>query len=253
MLGAVMFGHRHFQPVIEAIIKLAEKAAKEPRELTLPDNAALENEMLGAGRAGPARGLCDPGQDGAPQGDRSRQGTRARRTSARRAPRAPKYPKLQVAGVFKELEGKIVRWNILDTGTRIDGRDVKTVRPIVCEVGVLPRTHGSALFTRGETQALVVATLGTGEDEQFDRRAAGHLQGDVPAALQFPAVLGRRDRPHRRSRPARDRPRQARLARHPSGAAGASRVPLHASASSPRSPNRTARRRWRRSAAPRSR
>ena len=61
---------------------------------------------------------------------------------------AEKYPKLQVAGVFKELEGKIVRWNILDNGTRIDGRDVKTVRPIVCEVGVLPRTHGSALFTR---------------------------------------------------------------------------------------------------------
>ena len=79
----------------------------------------------------------------------------------------PKYPKQQVAGVFKELEAKIVRWNILDTGQRIDGRDVKTVRPIVAEVGVLPRTHGSALFTRGETQALVVATLGTGEDEQF--------------------------------------------------------------------------------------
>ena len=78
----------------------------------------------------------------------------------------PKYDKLRVAGVFKELEAKIVRWNILDTGKRIDGRDLKTVRPIVAEVGVLPRTHGSALFTRGETQALVVATLGTGEDEQ---------------------------------------------------------------------------------------
>jgi polyribonucleotide nucleotidyltransferase len=71
------------------------------------------------------------------------------------------------SAVFKELEAKIVRWNILDTGKRIDGRDLKTVRPIVAEVGVLPRTHGSALFTRGETQAMVVATLGTGEDEQY--------------------------------------------------------------------------------------
>ena len=165
----------------------------------------------------------------------------------------PKYSKLQVAGVFKDLEAKIVRWNILDTGNRIDGRDVKTVRPIVCEVGVLPRTHGSALFTRGETQALVVATLGTGEDEQCDRRAAGHLQGIVPAALQLPAVLGRRDRPHRRSRPARDRPRQARLARDSSRSAGKDRVSRTRSAWSPRSPSRTARRRWRPCAAPRSR
>ncbi len=114
----------------------------------------------------------------------------------------PPHPKLQVAGVFKELEAKIVRWNILDTGKRIDGRDVKTVRPIVAEVGVLPRAHGSALFTRGETQALVVATLGTGEDEQCDRRAARDLQGDLPAALQLPALLGRRDRPHGRRRAA---------------------------------------------------
>ena len=72
-----------------------------------------------------------------------------------------------VKATFKEAQAKVVRWNILDTGVRIDGRDVKTVRPIVSEVGILPRTHGSALFTRGETQALVVATLGTGEDEQF--------------------------------------------------------------------------------------
>ncbi|MBK0805005.1 polyribonucleotide nucleotidyltransferase, partial [Escherichia coli] len=75
----------------------------------------------------------------------------------------PKYDKLRVAGVFKELEAKIVRWNILDTGKRIDGRDVKTVRNIIAEAGVLPRAHGSALFTRGETQAMVVTTLGTGE------------------------------------------------------------------------------------------
>ena len=166
MLGAVMFGHRHFQPVIDAIIKLAEKAAKEPRELTLPDNEALEKEMLGliekdlrAAYAIPDKMQRHKALDAAKE-----------RVMGHFCPpdvENPKYPQLQVAGVFKELEAKIVRWNILDTGRRIDGRDVKTVRPIVCEVGVLPRTHGSALFTRGETQALVVATLGTGEDEQF--------------------------------------------------------------------------------------
>ena len=228
MLGAVMFGHRHFQPVIDAIIRLAEKAAKEPRELTLPDECGARKRNARAGRAGPARGLCDPGKDGAPQGDRRRQGTRHRPLQPAGRREREISAKLQVAGVFKELEGKIVRWNILDTGTRIDGRDVKTVRPIVCEVGVLPRTHGSALFTRGETQALVVATLGTGEDEQFVDALQGTYKETFPAALQFPAVLGRRDRPHRRPRPARDRPRQARVARHPSGAAGASRVPLYA-------------------------
>ncbi len=99
---------------------------------------------------------------------------------------SPKYPKLQVAGVFKELEAKIVRWNILDTGNRIDGRDVKTVRPIVCEVGVLPRTHGSALFTRGETQALVVATLGTGEDEQWIDALQGTYKESFLLHYNFP-------------------------------------------------------------------
>jgi polyribonucleotide nucleotidyltransferase len=98
---------------------------------------------------------------------------------------------LLVAGVFKELEAKIVRWNILDTSKRIDGRDLVTVRPIVCEAPFLPRTHGSALFTRGETQAIVVATLGTGEDEQWIDALSGHVQRSVHAALQLPAVLGR--------------------------------------------------------------
>src|SRR6202000_268660 len=79
----------------------------------------------------------------------------------------PAYSKQQVAEVFHDLQAKVVRWNILDNGTRIDGRDLKTVRAIVAEAGILPRTHGSALFTRGETQALAVATLGTGDDEQF--------------------------------------------------------------------------------------
>jgi polyribonucleotide nucleotidyltransferase len=114
----------------------------------------------------------------------------------------PKYDKLRVAGAFKELEGKIVRWNILDTGRRIDGRDVKTVRPIVSEVGILPRAHGSALFTRGETQALVVATLGTGEDEQFIDALHGTYKENFLLHYNFPPFsvgeTGRMGSPGRR-------------------------------------------------------
>ena len=185
MLGAVMFGHRHFQPVIDAIIRLAEKAAKEPRELTLADNAALEKEMLDLVEKELRTAYAIPDKM-----ERHKAVDAAKdRVMGHFVPpdvENPKYPKLQVAGVFKELEAKIVRWNILDTGTRIDGRDVKTVRPIVCEVGVLPRTHGSALFTRGETQALVVSTLGTGEDEQFVDALQGTYKETFLLHYNFP-------------------------------------------------------------------
>jgi polyribonucleotide nucleotidyltransferase len=185
MLGAVMFGYRHFQPVIEAIIKLAEKAAKEPRELTLPDNASLEREMLGLveKELRSAYAIADKmTRHNAIEAAKEK-------VMAHFCPEGAgnlKYPKLQVAGVFKDLEAKIVRWNILDTGNRIDGRDVKTVRPIVAEVGVLPRTHGSALFTRGETQALVVATLGTGEDEQWIDALQGTYKESFLLHYNFP-------------------------------------------------------------------
>jgi polyribonucleotide nucleotidyltransferase len=185
MLGAVMFGHRHFQPVIEAIIKLAEKAAKEPRELVVPDGAALEKEM---------RGLIEKDLRAAyaiaekTERHKAIDGAKERVMNHFCPPEVeqPKYPKLQVAGAFKDLEAKIVRWNILDKGTRIDGRDVKTVRPINCEVGVLPRTHGSALFTRGETQALVVSTLGTGEDEQYIDALQGTYKETFLLHYNFP-------------------------------------------------------------------
>jgi polyribonucleotide nucleotidyltransferase len=166
MLGAVMFGHKHFQPVIDAIIRLAEKAAKEPRDLALPDNSAIETEMLALIEADVR----------AAYGIAGKQERHAALDAAKAKAMAhffpeggekPAYDKLRIAGVFKKIEAEVVRLSILDTGRRIDGRDVKTVRPIVSEVGILPRAHGSALFTRGETQALVVATLGTGEDEQF--------------------------------------------------------------------------------------
>jgi polyribonucleotide nucleotidyltransferase len=98
----------------------------------------------------------------------------------------PAYTKLEVGAVFKEVESKIVRWNILDTNKRIDGRDLTTVRPIQSEVGVLPRAHGSALFTRGETQALVVATLGTGEDEQYVDALTGTYKETFLLHYNFP-------------------------------------------------------------------
>src|ERR1700757_4168252 len=166
MLGAVMFGHRHFQPVIDAIIRLAEKAAKEPRELAQSDDAVVEKEMLGVIEQELRSAYAIPQKV---ERQKAVEAAKAK-VVAHFLPEGvenPPYGKQQVGNVFKSLEAKIVRWNILDTGRRIDGRDVRTVRPIVSEVGVLPRAHGSALFTRGETQALVVATLGTGEDEQY--------------------------------------------------------------------------------------
>src|SRR5271167_3295297 len=200
MLGAVMFGHRHFQPVIEAIIKLAEKAAKEPRELIVADNSAIEKEMLGLAekdlRAAYSIVRKQDRQDAV--------AAVKKKVMEHFFPEGaePKHDKLAVAGVFKELEAKIVRWNILDTGKRIDGRDVQTVRQIVAEVGVLPRTHGSALFTRGETQALVVATLGTSEDEQFIDALQGTYKEAFMLHYNFPhysvGETGRTGAPGRR-------------------------------------------------------
>ena len=184
MLGAVMFGHRHLQPVIEAIIRLAEKAAKEPRDLVVPDNAAIEKEMLGLVEADLRAAYAI-----AQKQERHKAVDAARaKVKAHFFPPGiePVYQEHHVLGVFKDLEAKIVRWNILDTGRRIDTRDLQTVRPITAEVGVLPRAHGSALFTRGETQALVVATLGTGEDEQFIDALEGTYKETFMLHYNFP-------------------------------------------------------------------
>jgi len=185
MLGAVMFGHRHFQPVIDAIIRLAEKAAKEPRDFQVGDDEALEKEMLALVEQDLRAAYAIPGKQ---ERHKAIDAAKAK-VVAHFFPEGvetPRYDKLRVAAEFKELEAKIVRWNILDTGNRIDGRDVKTVRPIVSEVGVLPRAHGSALFTRGETQALVVATLGTGEDEQFIDALEGTYKETFLLHYNFP-------------------------------------------------------------------
>jgi polyribonucleotide nucleotidyltransferase len=184
MLGAVMFGHRHIQPVINAIIELAEKAAKEPREVTAIDNSALEKEMLGMVEQELRTAYAIPVK----QDRYAAVGKVKEKVIAHYFPEGqePKYDKLRIGGVFKKLEAKIVRWNILDTGKRIDGRDSKTVRNIIAEVGVLPRAHGSALFTRGETQALVVTTLGTGEDEQYIDALSGTYKETFLLHYNFP-------------------------------------------------------------------
>jgi polyribonucleotide nucleotidyltransferase len=185
MLGAVMFGHKHMQPVIEAIIRLAEKAAKEPRDFKPADNSALEKEMLGVIEAELRKAYAIPAkQERYAAVDACKAKVMAHFIPEGVEP--PPHDKLKVAAVFKDLEAKIVRWNILDTSKRIDGRDLKTVRPIVAEVGVLRRTHGSALFTRGETQAMVVATLGTGEDEQYVDALTGTYKETFLLHYNFP-------------------------------------------------------------------
>ena len=185
MLGAVMFGHRHFQPVIDAIIGLAEKAAKEPRDFALIDTAVLEREMREIIEADLRQAYAIPGK----QERHAAVDAAKAKMMAHFLPNdadQPAYDKLRIAAVFKELEAKIVRLNILDSGGRIDGRDLSTVRPIVCEVGMLPRAHGSALFTRGETQAMAIATLGTGEDEQFVDALQGTYKETFLLHYNFP-------------------------------------------------------------------
>ena len=201
MLGAVMFGHKGFQPVIDAIIKLAEVAAKEPRDHQVKDLSELEKTMLG---------LVEDELRAAYK-NVDKQARYAAVDAAKAKVKATLLPEgaeettwtsEQVATVFKELQAKIVRWNILATASRIDGRDLSTVRKIVSEVGVLPRTHGSALFTRGETQALVVATLGTGEDEQYVDSLTGMYKEKFLLHYNFPPYsvgeTGRMGSPGRR-------------------------------------------------------
>jgi polyribonucleotide nucleotidyltransferase len=162
MLGAVMFAHRSIQPVIKAIIGLAEKAAKDPWELKLAD----DTEMLATIRK-------EVGKDITSAYKLTKKSDRQQALADAKAKLKPLFADAdsatqQKAGkLFKKLEGDIVRGAILKDGSRIDGRDTKTVRPILGEVGFLPRTHGSALFTRGETQAIVTTTLGTADAEQM--------------------------------------------------------------------------------------
>jgi polyribonucleotide nucleotidyltransferase len=195
-----MFGHRGFQPVIDAIIKLAEVAAKEPRDFNPEDHSALEAEMLGI-----AEGELRTAYKNTQKAERYTAVDAVKaKVKAHFFPEGQeaKYSAEVIGAVFKHLQAKIVRWNILDTKSRIDGRDLSTVRPIVSEVGLLPRTHGSALFTRGETQAIVVATLGTGEDEQYVDSLTGMYKERFLLHYNFPPYsfgeTGRMGSPGRR-------------------------------------------------------
>jgi polyribonucleotide nucleotidyltransferase len=200
MLEAVMTGHRGFQPVIDAIIRLAEKAAKEPRDLVTVDKSACEKAVAEIAEAELRQAYKNTVKQ---QRYAAVDAVKAKVMSAMFPEgQEPKFDKQMVGEVFHDLQAKVVRWNILDTGVRIDGRDVKTVRPILSQVGVLPRTHGSALFTRGETQALVVATLGTGEDEQFIDSLEGTYKERFLLHYNFPPYsvgeTGRMGSPGRR-------------------------------------------------------
>ena len=183
MLGAVMYGHREFQPVINAIISLAEKCAKEPREVPENNDDELKEKVSGI-----ARGDLEAAYQEADKSARQEKIAAAKdKVMADLLPEdADADTAIALSGAFKGLESDIVRGGILDTEKRIDGRGLADVRPIVSEVGVLPRAHGSALFTRGETQALVVATLGTGDDEQLVDALEGTYKENFMLHYNFP-------------------------------------------------------------------
>ena len=182
MLGAVMFAHRGFQPVIQAIIDLAELCAKEPWNVPEPsaDHAALEHKLHELAEAPLREAYLET------QKQLRVEKIAAAKAGALAVIEAEGLDKNAAAGILKHVEKDIVRGNILKTGMRIDGRDTKSVRPITCEVGVLPRAHGSALFTRGETQALVVTTLGTGQDEQIIDALEGEYREHFMLHYNFP-------------------------------------------------------------------
>ncbi len=164
MLEAVMFGHRGFQPVVQAIIRLAEKAAKDPWEFAPPDKSKYADQVRALAEADLRQAFATP------QKQKRHELLDAAMAKVKKellGAEADANEQVLLLSVFKDLEQEVVRGDIIKTEKRIDGRDLVTVRPIRSEVHVLPRAHGSALFTRGETQAIVVATLGTGEDEQF--------------------------------------------------------------------------------------
>ncbi|QYK43437.1 MAG: polyribonucleotide nucleotidyltransferase [Paracoccaceae bacterium] len=180
MLGAVKFGHAAMQPVIDLIIDFAEDCAKEPFDFAPPDYSALYARVRAAGEA----------QMRAAFAIRDKQERTNAIDAAADAIRAAlpeeDLKDENLGSAIKKLESSILRGDIINGGARIDGRDNRTVRPISCETSVLPRTHGSALFTRGETQGLVVTTLGTGEDEQIIDALHGNSRSNFLLHYNFP-------------------------------------------------------------------
>ena len=201
VLGGVNFAHKEMQTVIDAIIELAEHAAKEPFEFEPEDTDAVKAEMKKL-----VGGDIIAGYKIQKKQDRYEAIGAAKKKAVEALGKSDTnpagYDPQKLGAVFKELEADVVRRAILDTGIRIDGRTVDKVRPILGEVGILPRTHGSALFTRGETQAIVVATLGTGDDEQFIDALEGTYKESFLLHYNFPPYsvgeTGRMGSPGRR-------------------------------------------------------
>ena len=201
MLGAVMAGHKSFQQVIDLIIDLGERAAKEPWDFTPPDHSAelaKIQDLVGADLSA-AYKIKD-------KTSRQEAVAEARTKASEALVATEENPEGMDALIFKDqfkkAEAKVVRGDIIKTGVRIDGRKLDEVRQIVSEVGVLPRTHGSSLFTRGETQALCVATLGTADDEQMIDSLDGMYKSGFMLHYNFPPYsvgeAGRMGSPGRR-------------------------------------------------------
>ncbi len=182
MLGAVMFGHRACQDVIDLIIDFAEDCAKDPWDYTPTDYSAEYAQVKKLAESA----IRDAYKETVKQNRVEKIGAAKEMAYAELCADEDGLDKSMVGGLLKQLESEVVRGDVLATGKRIDGRDTKTVRPIVSEVGILPRTHGSALFTRGETQAIVVATLGTSDDEQFIDALEGTYKANFMLHYNFP-------------------------------------------------------------------
>ena len=182
MLEAVVLGQESYLPVIDAIISLAKKAAKEPWNIPEKDSEIVNLPKL----------IAD--EYGSKFNDAYKVIEKQKRVEKLNELRLEIEEKhlsetltaVIVSDAIKSVEKEVVRGELLKTGNRIDGRDTKTVRPIVCETGLLSRTHGSALFTRGETQALVVTTLGTGMDEQRIDAIEGEYKENFMLHYNFP-------------------------------------------------------------------
>ncbi|MBU6475340.1 MAG: polyribonucleotide nucleotidyltransferase [Alphaproteobacteria bacterium] len=202
MLKAVMFGWKGFQPVIDLIISMAEKCAKEPWAIPAPayDEKALEQKVraLVTDEFKAAYAIREKQERYAKKDAAKAKAVEALVSTEEGSP----VTKSVIEALCKHVEADIVRNGILDTGNRIDGRDTKTIRPILAEVGVLPRVHGSALFTRGETQAIVVTTLGTADDEQIIDSLSGEYKQTFMLHYNFPPYsvgeAGRMGSPGRR-------------------------------------------------------
>jgi polyribonucleotide nucleotidyltransferase len=180
MLGAVTFAHEQIQPVVDLIIDLAEAAAKEPFDFQPPEYSELYDAVKAAGedKVRAAYEITDK-QDRTGAVAQAKEDIIAALTEDQQ-----EDPNLGSA--LKKLEAGVLRGDVVKSGKRIDGRALDEVRDIVCETGFLPRTHGSALFTRGETQGLVVTTLGTGDDEQIIDALHGNYRSNFLLHYNFP-------------------------------------------------------------------